>query len=287
MKRKTWLSLGWSLAVLLLAPAAFGQQALVSKFISGAIPLDPLHTLWEKAQPVTVDLHGQVITTPMLQKGSVNSVSVKSVTNGAEIAFLLVWQDSTENRSVSIGKFSDAVAVQIPYVPKEDVPITMGGAGQRVLILHWAAFRQENIDHGYFDTAKAEPNYTYDWYPHAQPPYKYPEDWQSPYALNYVGGEKVLRKNTLNTPVREVVAEGFGSSTWKDIQGAEGKGIYKDGKWLVVIKRKFIVQNTSNPEWSAGKNTFVNFAVWDGANNERGARKSLEFAWTPLTIEER
>jgi hypothetical protein len=217
---------------------------------------------------------------------SVKSLTVKSLNTQTEIGFLLVWKDATENRFHSLGEFSDAVAVQIPYTPSDQVPITMGGPGQRVLILHWAAFRQENIDHGYFDTAKAEPNYTYDWYPHAKPPYKYPADWDNPYALNYIGGEKVFRKNTMKTPVREVVAEGFGSSTWKDIQGTEGKGMYRDGIWFVVIKRKFVQENTSNPDWGAGKATFINFAVWDGANNERGARKSLEFGWTPLKIEE-
>jgi DMSO reductase family type II enzyme heme b subunit len=63
--------------------------------------------------------------------------------------------------------------------------------------------------------------------------------------------------------------------------------MYRDGTWFVVIKRKFVQENTSNPDWGAGKATFINFAVWDGANNERGARKSLEFGWTPLTIEEK
>ncbi len=287
MKRKTWLSLGWLLGVLLLAPAAFGQQPLISKSVRDQISLDPLSKVWEKARSVTVDLHGQVITTPLHTNPSVKSITVKSVNNGTEIAFLLAWEDSTKNQFVSVGKFSDAVAVQIPYTPSNTVPIMMGAPGKRVLILHWTAFRQENIDHGYFDTAKAEPNYWYDWYPHAKAPYKYPADWHSPYALNYIGGEKVLRKNTVKTPVREVVAEGFGSSTWKDIQGADGKGVHKDGRWYVVIKRRFVEENTSNPEWGAGKETFVTFAVWDGANNERGARKSLEYAWTPLQIEEK
>lgn len=286
MKRSSWLSL-WSLcaAFVLAIPAMAQQQPLVSRSLAGEIPLDPLDKAWQSAQPITVDLHGQIITTPMHMNPSVKSLTVRSLSTGRGIGFLLVWEDRSEDRFMSIGTFSDAVAVQVPYTPSDQVPITMGGPGQRVLILHWTAFRQENIDHGYFDTAKAQPNYTYDWYPHAEPPYKYPEDWHNPYALNYIGGEKVFRKNTIQTPVREVVAEGFGSSTWKDIQGAEGKGVYKDGRWHVVITRKFVQENSSNPEWGAGKTTFINFAVWDGANGERGARKSLEFGWTPLKIE--
>lgn len=284
MNRKTWLALGALVTTLALAIPALAQEALVSEFASGQIPLDPLSKVWKRAQPVTVDLHGQIIATPMNHNPSVKSITMKSLSTETEIGFLLVWKDATENRFHSLGEFSDAVAVQIPYTPSDQVPITMGGPGQRVLILHWSAFRQENIEHGYYDTAKAEPNYTYDWYPHATPPYKYPQDWNNQYALNYIGGEKVFRKNTMETPVREVVAEGFGSSTWKDIQGAEGKGIYKNGTWSVVIKRRFVEENTSNPEWGPGQATFVTVAVWDGSNNERGARKSLEFAWTPLKI---
>ena len=284
MNRKTWLALGSLVTTLALAVPALAQEALVSKFVSGEIPLDPQHKIWKQAKPLTVALAGQIITTPMNMNPSVQSITVKSLNNEKEIALLLVWKDSTEDRFVSLGAFSDAVAVEIPYAPSDEVPYIMGGPGQRVLILHWAAFRQENIDHGYFDTAKAEPNYTYDWYPHAKPPYKYPKDWDNPYALNYIGGEKVLRKNTMTTPVREVVAEGFGSSTWKDIQGAEGKGVHKNGQWSVVIKRRFVQENTSNPQWEPGKATFVTFAVWDGANNERGARKALRHGWIPLKI---
>ncbi|MFQ5989653.1 MAG: ethylbenzene dehydrogenase-related protein [Candidatus Methylomirabilales bacterium] len=284
MKRKMWLSLGSLLATLALVVPSLAQEALVSKFISGNIPLDPQSKAWRQAKPLEVTLAGQNITTPMNLDPSVKSITVKSLTNKKEIAFLLVWKDATENRFHSVGDFSDAVAVQIPYTPSDEVPYIMGGPGKRVLILHWAAFRQENIDHGYYDTAKAKPNYTYDWYPHAKAPYKYPVDWHNPYALNYIGGEKVFRKNTIKTPVREVIAEGFGSSTWKDIQGAEGKGVHKNGQWSVVLKRRFVEENTSNPQWGKGQSTFITFAVWDGAKNERGARKSLRHGWIPLRI---
>ncbi|MGB9873336.1 MAG: ethylbenzene dehydrogenase-related protein [Hydrogenobacter sp.] len=261
-------------------------QELLSKRVQ-EVPTDPFSKVWDNAPAVEVSLSGQAVTTPMELKPSVNKMTVKSVNDGKYIAFLLVWEDKTKDSFHLVGKFSDAVAVQIPYKPSPDTPVTMGDKGQRVLILHWTAARQENIDHGYTDVPKVYPNFTYDWYPHAMPPYRYPEDWANQYALNYIGGEKVFRKNTLKTPVREVVAEGYGSSTWKDVQGAEGKGVYKDGKWYVVIKRAFIEENTSNPEWGPGKETFITFAVWDGSNGEVGARKSLSYSWIPLKIEGR
>ncbi len=275
------------LKILLLNVMLLGfalAQELVSKKVQ-EVPLDPFSKVWDTAQAIEVPLSGQAVTTPMELKPSVTKITVKSVNDGKYIAFLLVWEDKTKDSFHLVGRFSDAVAVQIPYKPTTDVPITMGDKDHRVLILHWTAARQENIDHGYSDVVKVYPNFVYDWYPHAIPPYIYPKDWANQYALNYIGGEKVFRKNTLKTPVREVVAEGFGSSTWKDIQGAEGKGVYKDGKWYVVIKRAFVEESTSNPDWGPGKETYVTFAVWDGSNGEVGARKSLSYSWIPLKIE--
>jgi hypothetical protein len=268
---------------LALAGISFSQELVCKR--AGSVPLDPFDRAWGSTKALEVALSGQAVTTPMELKPSVSKLSVKCLNDGKNIAFLIVWEDRTEDRFHLISTFSDAVAVQIPYKPTPDVPVTMGDKGQRVLILHWSAFRQENIERGYSDTAKVYPNYAYDWYPHAEAPYKYPENWANQYALNYIGGEKVFRKNTFRTPVREVVAEGYGSSTWKDIQGAEGKGVYRNGKWHVVIKRAFVEENTSNPEWGPGKETFVSFAVWDGSNGEVGARKALSYSWIKLKVE--
>jgi len=258
---------------------------LVSVKVKGELPLDPFSPLWKKARSIEVPLAGQTVTKPMAISIPVKNLTVKSLHNGREIAFLLIWEDPTKDSFHLINQFSDAVAVQVPYTPSDQVPVTMGAKGQRVLILHWTAFRQENIEKGYSDVSKIHPNYAYDWYPHAKPPYVYPRDWANQYALAYIGGEKVFRKNTFNTPVREVVAEGFGSSTWKDVQSAKGKGIYRNGKWYVVIKRDFYVESTSNPEWGPGKSTFVTFAVWEGSKGHRGARKVLSYQWYRLRIE--
>ncbi len=274
-----------SLGFLLASGLAAAQESLTAVRVDGPVPLDPADPAWSRAEAITLTLEPQTVTPPMVEKAAVDQVTVEALTDGTQIAFRLTWKDPTADRFHTVARFSDAVGIMIPYRPSDEVPITMGGPGDRVLILHWAAFRQENIDNGYADVAKLYPNYAYDWYPHARKPYHYPEDWRNQYALAYVGGEKVFRKNTIATPVREVVAEGFGSSTWKDVQRAEGRGVHRDGKWQVVIRRRFIEENTSNPDWGPGRSTFFTVAVWDGASGDRGARKSLAFAWTPLRVE--
>ncbi|HFD16024.1 MAG TPA: nitrate reductase [Rhodospirillales bacterium] len=270
--------------ILLWAGAALAQNEMTAIYRAEGVPLDPADAAWNAAPAVTLELEGQTVTEPMVERAAVSEVTLQAMTDGENIGFRLTWKDPSEDRFHAVGRFSDAIAVMIPYRPSDEVPITMGDKGDRVLILHWAAFRQENIDHGYADVAKLHPNYAYDWYPHAEKPYRYPEDWRNQYALAYIGGEKVYRKNTIASPVREVVAEGFGSSTWKDVQRAEGQGIYRDGSWQVVIRRRFIENNTSNPHWGPGTTTYVTVAAWDGSAGDRGARKSLHYEWVPLQI---
>ncbi len=277
--------LALALATLLASGSALAQEALRAVYRADGIPLDPTDAAWQEAPAVTVTLDGQTVTEPMALEAAVGEVSVQALTNGREIAFRLVWEDPTEDRFHVVAKFSDAVAVMVPYRPSDEVPITMGGPGDRVLILHWAAFRQENLDNGYADVNKLYPNAVYDWYPHARKPYRYPEDWRNQYALAYIGGEKLFRKNTIASPVREVVAEGFGTSTWKDVQRAEGRGVHVDGRWEVVIRRRFVEENTSNPDWGPGRRTFFTVAVWDGSSGDRGGRKALGYAWIPLEVE--
>ncbi len=278
-------TLALALAAVFAGSSALAQEALKAAYRADGLPLDPRADVWQEVPSMTVSLEGQTVTEPMVMEASIKEVQVQALTDGRDIAFRLVWQDPTEDRFQVVGRFSDAVAVMVPYRPSDEVPITMGAPGDRVLILHWAAFRQENLDNGYADVTKLHPNAVYDWYPHAKKPYRYPEDWRNQYALAYIGGEKLFRKNTLNTPVREVVAEGFGTSTWKDVQRAEGKGVYADGSWQVVIRRRFVEENTSNPDWGPGKRTFFTVAVWDGSAGDRGGRKTLGYAWIPLEVE--
>ncbi len=281
MRRMLLVAVPLSLAV----GAALAQETLIVRQVEGRPPLDPQDPAWDGAAAVTLTLEPQTVVPPTVEAASVEEVEVRALASGEEIAFRLSWRDPTDDRFMLAGQFSDAVAVMIPYRPSDEVPITMGGPGDRVLILHWAAFREENLDNGYADVSKIHPNAAYDWYPHAKAPYRYPEDWRNQYALAYIGGEKLLRKNTIRSSVREVVAEGFGTSTWKDVQRAEGEAVRTEEGWQVVIRRRFVEENSSNPDWGPGRSTFVSVAVWDGSAGERAGRKSLSYMWTPLEVE--
>ncbi len=261
-------------------------QDIVSKYIKGQIPPNPESNIWQKATPVKIPLSGQAIVAPMDLNPATKDITVKSLNNGKEIAFLISFKDEKPSYFRTNNTFSDAVALEVPLTPDDSTPITMGGNGKEVIILQWAAYRQNNLQNGYADLPKIEPNYYMDyWYPQAKPPYAWPKDWNNKYALDYTGGHVPYWKDTRNTSVIEFIADGYTTTTWKKHQEAKGLGIYKNGRWYVEIVRPFKVEDTINPIWGPGSKTFIDFAVWQGFYKERDSRKAISYSWIPLIIE--
>jgi DMSO reductase family type II enzyme heme b subunit len=71
------------------------------------------------------------------------------------------------------------------------------------------------------------------------------------------------------------VSEGFGTLTATFDQEAGGRGVWRDGRWHVVITHP--LARAGRTGLRAGSETVVAFAVWDGGQREVGGRK----AWTP------
>lgn len=279
--------LGILLSAIILGPAPGEAQtpALAAQHIREEIPLDPSAPLWAQAPAVNVPLLAQVIARPLHFNPSITALEVRALHNGAEIGFLLTWKDRTKDVTLITDIFRDAVAVQVPV--KGEAPITMGAPENRVLILHWKADWQADIDGGFVDIGALYPNFWIDWYPFV--PEEHPYDirfWTNPEARRYLTGWVLGNPRSQpekRTPVEEQIAEGFGSLTTNLTQRARGKGVYADGEWRVVITRPFVTGDPNDPAWGPGQDTQVAFAAWDGANREIGARKSFS-AWLTLKL---
>lgn len=267
------------------SPSEAQRQTLVSEYVKEAIPLDPSAPLWEKAAPVKVPLLAQAIAKPFNLMPSITGLEVKSLHNGAGIAFLITWKDGTKDVRMYTDKFRDAVAVQFPVAGPTD--ITMGKPGGRVLIVHWKADWQEDIDKGFQDVSQLYPHAWLDWYPFVagEPPYDMTA-WTNPEAQRYMTGWVV--GNPRSQPqkrlsVEEQIAEGFSTLTTSSRQNASGKGVYANGEWRVVISRPFVSGDPNDPTWGPGVETQVSFAAWDGGRGEIGSRKSFS-DWVTLKV---
>jgi hypothetical protein len=268
------------LALVAGALPAAAQPALVAARVPGAGPIvEPGAPVWKDARPVTVAMLSQKVTPPHQAEAAVTTLTVRAVHNGGWIAFLVQWADPTRSDRVILDNFGDQVAVQLPVDAKATPPSPMmGNPGGRVNIMQWRAAFQKDIEDGHAPGIR-------DLYPHAWADY-YPDEVLGatdarPYA-GALGIENPISRGTA-TPVLDQMAEGWGSMTVKPDQHALGKGVWRDGRWSVVITRPMVSDDVNAPRLLPGDRTVVAFAVWEGGHRDVGARKAWA-PWTPLTL---
>jgi hypothetical protein len=275
------LGLAFALAALAapVVPAA-AQPTLVAARVTGSGPImDPGAAVWKDARPVKVSMLPQTVALPHKPDAAVKELTVRAVHNGGWIAFLLEWKDPTRSDKVILDNFGDQVALQLPVDIKGPTPSPMmGNPGGRVNIMQWRAAFQKDIDDGHSPSiAELYPNAWTDVYPD--------ELLGATDARAYTGALGV--ENPISrgraSPVLDQMAEGWGSMTVKADQHAQGKGVWKNGQWSVVITRPMVSDDGNAPRLTAGDRTVVSFAAWEGGNREVGARKSWA-PWLPLVI---
>jgi len=79
--------------------------------------------------------------------------------------------------------------------------------------------------------------------------------------------------------VKDMSAKGFGTLETQPQQDVKGKGAWKDGEWRVIFSRPLTDNDPQDAQFPAGKFQNIAFAVWDGANNEKGAQKAVTSWW--------
>ncbi|MBI3970253.1 MAG: hypothetical protein HY332_03090 [Chloroflexi bacterium] len=249
----------------------------------GEMPADLDSPVWERASSVYVPLTPQMVALPRLTKLSVSQVVARSVNDGRRIAIRLEWTDATRDaRATRPDEFRDAAAVLFPV--STDVPgICMGAPGQLTNLWHWKADWQEDLDRGFQEVRDAYPNFYKDSYPFVtgQPPFRAPADFAAPDARPYFPG--LAAGNPLSqprtSPVEELLASGFGTAAHKQRQGVTGRGVWTEtprgGRWRIVFVRDLAASDSESVNLESRSEVPVAFAVWNGSNQEVGARKQL------------
>jgi hypothetical protein len=228
-----------------------------SHLIEGDLPTAPEDAAWAKVPPMTLPLSGQVITRPVWPEPTARALTVRSVHNGSDIAFLLEWQDNTKNDRLTPGTFRDGVAIGLPL---GDAPafFCMGQLYHYINIWHWKADWQSDIDR-----RAARSN-----------------DKQREGVRTF---EVIPRRVS---SVEDLIGGGFSTLTTKEKQGrVQGKATWKDGVWRVVMRRPLGAEEQDNEaKLVPGRVQTVSFAVWNGENKERNGQKAVA-PWFQLVID--
>ncbi|MGZ9133309.1 MAG: ethylbenzene dehydrogenase-related protein [Nitrospira sp.] len=225
--------------------------------VDGGLPIAADDAAWQQVSPITIPLSGQVITRPVWPEPTVRALTVRSIHNGTDIAFLLEWQDNTKNDRLTPGTFRDGVAIGLPL---GDAPafFCMGQLDHYINIWHWKADWQTDIDRRAPRTSEKKE-----------------------------GGVRTFEVIPRRvSSVEDLIGGGFSTLTTKDKQGrVQGQAVWKDGVWHVVMRRPLVSEEQENEATLVpGRIQTVSFAVWNGENKERNGQKAVA-PWFQLVID--
>ncbi len=253
-----------SLIVVASVLGAFGIPLVSSEgmtirsyLVHGDLPIAADDAAWQQVSPIMIPLSGQVITRPVWPEPTVRALTVRSIHNGTEIAFLLEWQDNTKNDRLTPGTFRDGVAIGLPL---GDAPafFCMGQLDHYINIWHWKADWQTDIDRRAARTSEKKE-----------------------------GGVRTFEVIPRRvSSVEDLIGGGFSTLTTKDKQGrVQGQAVWKDGVWHVVMRRPLVSEEQENEATLVpGRMQTVSFAVWNGENKERNGQKAVA-PWFQLSID--
>lgn len=246
------------------------------------IALNPADASWNAIPEHLAKLLPQDLVEPRVLKPTTPEVHVRSISNGADIAFRLEWLDNAADDKPGPAKFIDACAIQIPRKVEANVPEPqMGQAGKAVEIVFWRADWQATIN-GRGDTIRdLYPNASIDHYPFEAKSLEPGSTPQKEMYKRYAPARALgnIRSGPRESPVEEMIAEGPGSLSPGPSYGAKGSGVRTKQGWAVVISRKLPADLRPRTR------TQIAFAIWEGSQNESGARK-MRTGWIPLLLEQ-
>lgn len=271
-----------SVLILLLLTAACSRGPKMANDVIATnapkLPVDPNDAAWNNTTEHAAKLLPQDLVEPRLLTPTTAEVRVRALTDGARVAFRLQWDDATNSNAPGPSKMVDACAIQIPEKIEKDLPEPqMGQDGKRVFVTYWRADWQATIDGRGDSIRDLYPNATVDHYPYESKALDPGSDAQRQMALRYAPARALgnIRSGPRKAPVEDLVASGSGTLSPGPSQGAQGKGAHLKTKWSVVISRKL-------PDGLAvNQRTHIALAVWQGSQQESGARK-MRTGWIPL-----
>lgn len=275
-----------AMMLLFLSGSAFAAGINAVK-VSEDLSKFPLgEAAWKEAREEVIPLMAQPMAVPRPKVTTTSSVRVQAIHDGKRIVFRLRWSDPNKNEGGKVGTYSDAAAIQFPTKEGPAPIVFMGGKDQPVHIIHWRAQYQIDREKGQPTIKDLYPNANVDMYPME---FKdsgnlkgLDEEAQEVYSHGRAAGNPQSYPKTKGAD--EMMAEGFGTSVLLPEPVAEAMGRWEKNEWTLQIVRPLSIKDRSTLK--VGQQGFVAFAVWQGARDEVGARKSVTMSWVPITLTE-
>ena len=228
--------------------------------IEQAVPTDADAEIWNTLPQLRIPLAGQVIAKPRWQNHAIDMVQVRAVFNEEEISFLLEWddpfKDTTHDVTREIHEFENTYVMAVDEIPRERDVFRDSVALQFPVKLKSGA-KKPHFFRG--DTS----NPVNLWV------------WKS--DLDDAGSNPVVDSNAngFKKPLKALPEAG---------QQVQGKGVWKNGRWRVVMKRSLQTGERGDIQFKKGEMIPMAFNAWDGSNGEHGMIMSLS-AWSFLYLD--
>ncbi len=176
---------------------------------------DVFAQIWQGVPGVEIALTPQMTEKPW-PKGLLDAINVQAFHDGSDIYFKMTWQDNQADTSVAVDAFPDGCAMATPVDANAPVRSIMMGFSSLVNIWHWRADK----DAEFWQTKEPEPELVVD--------FTYPFEQEEIFTVSIP---------KLESAVSDLLAERAGSLTPKEAQAVQGRGVWRDGTWHVVLKR--------------------------------------------------
>jgi DMSO reductase family type II enzyme heme b subunit len=231
------------------------------------LPVEPKDPFWDSADPVRVPLN------PLWPEPyPLSALAVVAVHDGKRIAFLCQWRDSLPNGApVRVQDFQDALALQFSL--KGTMPfLGMGDAENPVNLWQWKAGWQAEAEGRRQDVTEVYASMHVDTY------------FATSYRTATDAGNLLAQPH--QTAVEDANARGFGSFKSQPLsqQNVQGRGVWHDGFWNVVLVRQLKSRERDDIQFTAQKPIPVAFAVWNGEQHDRNGQKVIS-NWFQLVLE--
>ncbi len=245
--------------------------------VARAPVVDPSASVWEATPETVLPLLAQRVAPPVLDTLGVAEIRVRALHDGRRLAIRVRWEDATVDDLDGVGRYHDAVAMMLPTSSGAAPAITMGAVGSPVQIVQWRATWERDLA-GKTGVDQIYPRVVHD----VMPDDVLPERSAALYWVGRAAGNP-LSQVERTSPVEQVVAEGFGTTTHASRQDVVGRGINDGSTWTVVLGCP-LERAGIGEALTPGSTWPVAFAVWLGDQSNRGGRKHY-VDWAQLSLE--